>query len=122
MALRNARAATFQIIYPENGWRTGDQIIGYAKDHLATEYIRRNPTAEPAAIEENARIFSVADAMEVLESEGLMTFTAGSKALVHADLGESAQQEQERRQEDARIRAALRLGGVWGGWNVQGSR
>jgi hypothetical protein len=83
--MNDERRATFQIIYPENGWRTGEQIIGYAKDHLATEYMRRNPGAEPAAIEENARVFSVADAMEVLESEGLMTFTAGSKALVRAE-------------------------------------
>lgn len=69
------RSERYDILYPERGTRTGARLIQDAKDHLATEYMRRNPGAEPAAIDENARVQDVAEAMDILSDAGVYTFT-----------------------------------------------
>lgn len=63
----------YRIIYPERRAVTAAWLIGQAKDHLATEYMRRNPHAEPAAVEENARIADVDEAIAYLDDVGVVT-------------------------------------------------
>ena len=46
-------------------------LIQKAKDHLATQYIARNPGAPEAAVEENARVSTLGYAIEVLAEDGL---------------------------------------------------
>lgn len=63
----------FDLVYPERRTVTGDWLIGQAKDYLATEYMRRNPEADDAAVEENARVRTVDLAIEILEDAGVVT-------------------------------------------------
>lgn len=64
-----------QVIYPDRMVATDAQVLGWAKDYLATEYMRDNPDASPEAVEENARITSVGEAKDILMDAGLVTFT-----------------------------------------------
>lgn len=69
----------FGILYPERGHRTGARLIQDAKDYLATEYMAANPNADDAAIEENARVSSVGEAMDILSDAGIYTFTQDAR-------------------------------------------
>jgi hypothetical protein len=74
--LQNGVAAAdtrFVLIYPERRMISGSRLIGWAKDYLATEYMRANPHADDAAIEENARVRTVGEAIELLEDAGVIT-------------------------------------------------
>lgn len=71
--------AKFRAIYPDDRLWLGDRIVDSAKDYLATEYVRANPGASPEAIEENARVWSVAEAMGILEDAGEITFARGER-------------------------------------------
>lgn len=63
----------FNLIYPERRVVTAETVIQWAKDYLATEYMRRNPHAPEAAIEENARVASGEEAVQILEDAGIIT-------------------------------------------------
>lgn len=63
----------YNLLYPERRAVSADTLIGWAKDYLATEYMRANPHAEPAAIDENARVSGVDAAIELLQDAGVIT-------------------------------------------------
>lgn len=65
----------FEIIYPDRRTVSRDWIVSNAKDELATEYMRQNPEADDAAIEENSRVASLVEAIEILSDAGKVTFT-----------------------------------------------
>lgn len=67
------KADTWHTIYPERRNVSAAWIIGQAKDAIATDYMKRNPEADEAAIEENSRVRSVEEAIEILEDQGLVT-------------------------------------------------
>lgn len=69
----------FEILYPEHRMVTSAWIIGQAKDQLANEYMERHFNAEEAAIEENSRVASLGEAMEILSDAGLVTFTQAAR-------------------------------------------
>jgi hypothetical protein len=64
------------ILYPDRRWVSEAWVIGQAIDHLATEYIAKNPGADDAAIQENSRVRWYDDAREILSDAGLVTFAA----------------------------------------------
>ena len=74
-----ARAARYDILYPETGSRTGAELIQWAKDHVASEYMVEHPNSEDAAVEENSRVSSVLQAMEILSDAGVVTFTQAAR-------------------------------------------
>jgi hypothetical protein len=75
MKLASRTEQWFSIVYPEKQMVSSATIIGWAKDYLATEYMANNPHADDAAIEENARVTSVLEAMDILSDAGTVTFT-----------------------------------------------
>lgn len=81
IAARRAEARGFHypILYPEKGTRTGERLVQYAQDHLATEYQRANPDAPQEAVDENARVNSVVQAIDILSDAGLFTFYRGAR-------------------------------------------
>ena len=71
----SSRTAELAIVYPKLGTITGQQAISQACDYLATEYMRANPNAPKEAVDENARVSTVTEAIEILQDAGLVTFT-----------------------------------------------
>ena len=67
----------YQILYPERRFVSGAWIVSQAQDCLANAYLKLNPHAEWAAVEENARIRhdAIAEAMDILSDAGEVTFT-----------------------------------------------
>lgn len=70
---------TFEILYPEQRRVTKEWIISQAKDELATAYMQANPYAESAAIEENSRVSSLLEAIDILDDAGVVTFTRDAR-------------------------------------------
>ena len=72
-------ALTYQIIYPETRRVTREWIIGQAKDQRANDYMARHFDAEAAVVEENSRVRSLTDAMDILSDAGAVTFTSSAR-------------------------------------------
>lgn len=72
---KSRQLVTFEILYPEHRRVTREWIISQAKDQLANDYMDKNFDAEDAAIEENSRLTSLVEAMEILSDAGTVTFT-----------------------------------------------
>jgi hypothetical protein len=70
-----------EILYPERRLVSRRWVITQAQDRLATNYLKLNFDASPEAVEENSRITSLTEAMEILEDYGDVTFSRSARNL-----------------------------------------
>lgn len=77
-------ATLFETIYPVHRYVTATWIIQQAKDELATKYMHEHPEADDSAVEENSRVRSVTEAMDILNDAGTVTFTDAARDLAEA--------------------------------------
>lgn len=86
----DAQAKQFPIVYPERRYVSAAWILSHASDTLANAYMEAHPDTDwdapehAQALDANSRVSGLLDAIELLDSEGLVTFQRPTRELAEA--------------------------------------